>query len=63
MNRGVSYTRNRGICEASGEYLAFIDGDDWVDECYLSRMIEYLEENNLDFVTCNYSFMMIGQAI
>ena len=55
-NHGVSYTRNRGIYEASGEYLAFIDGDDWVDERYLSRMIEYLEENNLDFVTCNYSF-------
>ena len=55
-NHGVSYTRNRGIREVSGEYIAFIDGDDWVDKHYLSRMIEYLEENNLDFVTCNYSF-------
>lgn len=29
-NHGVSYTRNRGIQEATGELLMFIDGDDWV---------------------------------
>ena len=29
-NHGVSYTRNRGIQEATGEFLMFIDGDDWI---------------------------------
>lgn len=56
LNRGVSYTRNRGIKEATGDYIAFIDGDDWVEPNYLSKMIDYLESNDLDFVVCNYSF-------
>ena len=30
-NRGVSYTRNRGLQAATGEYLLFVDSDDWVE--------------------------------
>lgn len=55
-NRGVSYTRNRGIRESKGDYIAFIDGDDWVDSNYLSTMVAYIEDNDLDFAVCNYSF-------
>ena len=43
-NRGVSYTRNRGIQEATGEFLMFIDGDDWVApdmvEQYITAAVE-----------------------
>lgn len=35
QNRGVSYTRNRGLEAAQGEYLLFVDSDDWVDEDYV----------------------------
>lgn len=55
-NHGVSYTRNRGIKEAEGDYIAFIDGDDWADKDYLYKMINCLEASDLDFVVCNYSF-------
>lgn len=55
-NRGVSYTRNRGIRESKGDYIAFIDGDDWADSNYLSTMVAYIEDNDLDFAVCNYSF-------
>ena len=44
-NHGVSYTRNKGIANATGEYLMFLDGDDWfaVDmvENYLIAATEY----------------------
>ncbi len=35
-NSGVSVARNNGIKHASGEYITFIDSDDWIDENYLS---------------------------
>ncbi len=36
-NKGVSYTRNRGIKLAQGEYILFIDGDDWIKNDYLEK--------------------------
>lgn len=35
LNKGVSAARNKGVDEASGDYLCFVDADDWVEESYL----------------------------
>ena len=37
QNKGVSYTRNRGIKEAKGEYIMFVDGDDYVERDYIEK--------------------------
>lgn len=50
-NGGVSTTRNLGIKEAKGEWITFIDADDFVGETYLQGLLKPLLEGNLlDFV-------------
>lgn len=54
-NRGVSYTRNRGINEANGEYILFLDADDIYHGEFMQRMIEALEQSNADVSYCRLS--------
>lgn len=47
-NQGVSSARNIGIDNATGEYICFIDSDDWIDEEYLETLLCLSIKNNLD---------------
>lgn len=51
-NGGVSSARNRGLEEAQGRYIAFVDGDDCIDAKMYEVMIDVLEKEKVDFVNC-----------
>ena len=47
-NRGASYSRNKGIELSTGDYIMFVDSDDWVDSEYVLSFVELINcENGL----------------
>ena len=53
-NKGLSAARNSGIRKASGEYLMFVDGDDWVHPDFCKVAYEYASEHQADIIMFNY---------
>lgn len=49
-NSGVATARQRGIEMAKGEYLMFVDADDWIDETTLERLLLKANETGADLV-------------
>lgn len=54
-NEKVSKTRNRGIQEAKGKYIMFVDSDDYINEDMVKEMAKGIEE--FDICTCNYNYV------
>lgn len=50
-NQGVSVARNIGIDSSKGDYIAFVDSDDYVEPTYFKSMVEAMS-SNIDIVIC-----------
>lgn len=48
VNGGVSEARNTGLAIAKGEYIMFVDGDDYVEKNYVSKFVALLENSDAD---------------
>lgn len=55
-NEGVSKARNDGLNYATGEYIIFVDSDDYIDRSLLEKLILKIKLNKTDIVACNIDF-------
>ena len=53
-NSGVSSARNNGLNMVTGDYIMFIDPDDWIEVNACERLIKILKKDNLDVLIFNY---------
>lgn len=56
-NGGVSSARNEGLSQACGEYICFIDGDDWISNCMFEYLVRDIEDDGSDMSMCRIKLM------
>lgn len=59
-NEGVSAAREFGLAQSKGEYIAFIDADDYIAEDYLKVLYQDIVKYNADIACCDYSEIVDG---
>lgn len=57
-NRGIVYTRNEAMGLAKGEFLLFVDADDWLDDNYVELLVEAAIKDSLDVVYCDACYFV-----
>lgn len=60
-NSGVSYARNKGIALAKGQYISFLDADDYYESLYIELMSKPLRNNQADMTFCKFKEVEITQ--
>ena len=53
-NRGLSGARNAGILHAEGNYVQFVDSDDYLEPDVLPKLIQRMDDDDLDVLRFNY---------
>ena len=53
-NQGPAAARNNGLDHAAGEYILFLDSDDWIEADCLEKLVRRAEQAGCDIVICGY---------
>ncbi len=60
QNAGVSAARNDGMKAATGDFIAFIDSDDWIEPEMYENLLNKQQENDYDIVFCGFNMIIDG---
>ena len=68
VNRRQGGAKNTGLKAAAGEWIGFIDSDDWVTPDYYEKLLKRAEETGADMVGCDYNLVHshtfeVGQVV
>lgn len=62
-NKNLSFTRNDGLKIAKGEYVCFVDGDDFIYENYLSTLYNLVKKGNFNIGVANFQYIKKGKIV
>lgn len=60
-NLGVAEARNTGVAAANGDYIGFVDGDDWAEPDMYGEMLKACEETDSEMAVCSYRQQRNGE--
>lgn len=63
VNSGQGVARNLGVSVASGEYIVFVDADDWIDKDLCSDLVSRMNEGLLDFINFGLDFVTQDEKV
>ena len=62
-NSGLGPARNTGMAAATGEYIGFVDSDDWANNCMFERLNNAAKKNNADIAVGGHCDWREGKVI
>lgn len=54
INQGVAFARKTGLENATGEYVLFVDADDWIDATCIGKLLGTIKNKNVEIVGYNW---------
>ena len=62
-NGGLSDARNYGLDHSNGEYIAFVDSDDWIDSVMYESMMNSIIDNDADISVCGHRVVTVDGRV
>ena len=62
-NGGLSDARNAGLETATGQYIAFVDSDDWIQKTFIDYLYRAITNTGADLSACDVRFVPDGEEV